>query len=511
MNLPLTIPSITAQRAAIGLTTPTAEERAYVWSKLSIPQARISPATGGFSPHRMVRRLHNGPWRFVAEGGGLRGGKSLGSAAEGIAWLPHSELIWLAAETYDLTRQEFEYLAEGATSLDYIASMTMPKNKYQPCALETDWGCRVETRSLHDLGAAGQGASLVARAPDLIIICEPGFAPPEALVQARERLTTNRGRLWMAGTFERANTWFVDAWNAWKRWPNIGMGKSLAVPSWLNTASFPGGKHDPEIEAIRASYPTLREFLVRWGGIPLASEALVMGAYWNEKVHVSESAVFQPLDKDNLRSPVYLMIDPGFSGKSHYVVLAAHKFGSQLVVFDEVSVQSMVAEEVIDKCRTKPWWPHVAGGVIDPYAGVNHVYGGLSPQEIWWRYGRVPLEAAPRFEVEDVVSRLQHVMRDPVNARTHLVVSPACERLRWEMTHWRRIATREGLGKPQEGNCDAIKALAYFCSAKYTEEAIGYSSTRVTVHELTIDGGMGSQVHVSKADRYANYGDRGLA
>lgn len=499
------IPSIAKQRALLGLSTPSALERALVWSQVRIPQANLSPDMGGYQPHRIVSRLHNGPWRYIAEGGGLRGGKSLGAALEGVPWLPHSDLIWLAAETYDLARQEFEYMTEAVTSLDWMGSITMPKNKYQPCAFDTPWGTRVETRSLHDLGAGGQGASLVARAPDLIILCEPGFAPLEALMQSKERLTTRRGRLWMAGTFERANTWFIDTWRRWVRWPNTEMGKSMAVPSWLNTYSFPGGKFDPEILAIKAGYASLREFLVRWGGVPMASEALVMGAYWDEKKHIASDAVFQPLDRELMKRPVELAIDPGFSGKSVYAVLALQRMGNQVIVVDEVAAQTLVHEEVIDVCRTKPWWPQVVSGVIDPYAGVNHVYGGASPIDIWWRHGKIPLQPGPRLEVEEALSRLQYLMRDPSNGASHLRVNPIAERLKWEMTHWRRITTREGLGKPSDANCDAIKALAYWTSARYTEDALGYTPGRelVTVHDVTIGGGRSPGVSV--ADRYANY------
>jgi len=504
------IPSITEQRRHMGLTTPSADERRLVWSQVSVPQAGIDPSTGGYNPHRIIWRLHNGPWRYVAEGGGLRGGKSLGSAMEGTVWLPHSNLIWLAAETYDLCRQEFEYMAEAATSLDYIpyGNIVMPRNKYQPCAFETEWGCRVETRSLHDLGAAGQGASLVARAPDLLIICEPGFAPYESLIQAKERLTTRRGRLWMAGTFEKANTWFVETWHKWARWPNEDMGKSLAVPSWLNTHSFPGGKFDPEIIAQKRSYATLKEFLVRWGGVPMASEALVMGNYWNPRVHLQPSATFVGSNLDGSKVPVELAVDPGYSGNSVYAVLAIQRHGEHVAVVDEVAVQSLVHEEVIDQCRMRPWWGNVTGGVIDPYAGGAHALGATSPQEVWWRHGKVPLVLAPRMEVENVVGRLQFLMRDPVNGKSHLSVNPVAKRLSYEMDHWRRVQTREGLGEPSKINCDAVKALAYYTSAKYTERELGYNPGGEQIR--TSDWALGSRTPdgVSIADRYAHLRDR---
>lgn len=499
------VPSLTEQRAAIGLTTPTAEEREYIWSQVSVgAPANLSPKTGGYRPHRLIKRMYDGPWRFIAAGGGLRGGKSLGLAMENAVWMPHAELLWLAGQTYDKTRQEFDYLLDATQSLGWVKSYSRPKKLYDPCSLETKWGCRVETRSLHDLGADGGGSTLTSYAPDVITICEPGFAPAETLKQAFERLTTRRGRLLMAGTFENANTWFVETWGEWVRWPNGALGKSFSIPSWLNTASFPGGRHDSEIEAISKRYATMREFLVRWGGVPLASEALVMGSYWDEKKHLSTSAEFQPYDREGLKQPVYLAVDPGYSGNSVYAVLALHRFGDNFTVFDEVAVQSLVHEEVIDQCKARPWWPNVTGGIMDPRAADSHIYGSVSPQSIWWRYGRVPLELSPRVSVDETVSRLQFVMRDPQNARTHVTINPRCNRLRWEMGHWRRKRTREGLGDPSEGNCDATKALAYFMTAKYTEQALGYDPARqqVTVHDYSIGGGTPSGPTI---DRYARY------
>jgi len=308
----------------------------------------------------------------------------------------------------------------------------------------------------------------------------------------------------MAGTFEKSNTWFVETWKAWKKWPNVHMGKSLAVPSWLNLASFPGGKHDPEIEAIKHNYATLKEFLVRWGGIPLTSELLVMGDYWDERKHVSDTAEFQQYDKNGLKSPVYLAIDPGYSGQSVYAVEALQQVNKDnWIVIDEVIGSTLVHEEVINLCRQKPWWGNVAGGIIDPYAGVNHIYASFSPQEIWWRQGKVPVSPSPRHSVEDIVSRLHFVMRDPLNGRTHVTINPECKRLIWEMTHWRRKNTREGLGSPSDANCDAVKAIAYFMSAKYTETALGYTPGQEPIEVSDWSLGAGPMPGRSSADRYA--------
>jgi hypothetical protein len=257
---------------------------------------------------------------------------------------------------------------------------------------------------------------------------------------------------------------------------------------------------------MERTYATFEEFLVRWGGIPLASNALVMGAYWDEKRHVLP-VEFEAYDRDGNKLPVKLAIDPGFSGNSVYTVEVLQQRGQQWVVVDEVAHQGLMHEEVIDQCRMRPWWKHVAGGIIDPNAGTSHVFGGASPQEVWWNYGRVVLRPSMKTSVDDSVSRLHFMLRNPATGKSQITFSPNCKRAIWEMTHWRRQATKEGLGEPSKINCDALKALAYFFTAEYTKEALGgYNPGEepIEVHDFSVGGWStgGATRGVSRADRY---------
>ena len=64
------------------------------------------------------------------------------------------------------------------------------------------------------------------------------------------------------------------------------------------------------------------------------------------------------------------------------------------------------------------------------------------------------------------------MLRGP-DGKPRLFFSENCKRAIWEMTHWKRKTTREGIGAPSDINCDALKALAYFFTAEYTREALG--------------------------------------
>ena len=447
---------------------------------MDVPQANINHESGGYTPNRIIAQAHHHPARAILVAGGVRGGKSLASAMEVVPWTIHSRLVWLAADTYDLTRQEFEYTLEALNSMDMVAGVSMPKQRYQPCVLDTVWGCRVETRSLHDI------ETFASRAPDLVVICEPGQAPVETLAKSRERLSTRRGRLWMAGTFEDIKeTWMEDVWRRWVRWPNSESGKSYAVPSWLNTQSFPGGINDPEMLALKNSYPTMNEFLLRCAGVPVAASALVIGDYWVQRKHIVPQVEYRPVH-NGAPMPVEIAIDPGYSGGSHYVVLAIQHVGASKLIVDEIAIQSKVHESVIEICKAKPWWKLVIGGTIDPFAGGSHIYGALSPQESWERLSGIRLRIPPRLSVEDYVSNLCSELRDPVNSMSRIAVSPRCTRLIWEMSHWRKRKSVGGsYSEPTKHNCDAAKALAYYLADRSFTKISGGSNSQPRVREYS--------------------------
>lgn len=446
------------QRADMGLTTPTPEEKRFIWSQVSIPQARISKDDGGYKPFRIVDMAHDHPARAILLAGGIRGSKSVSSAMEVVAWAPHSDLIWLGADSYDLSRQEFEYAVEALLSLDWTkpSLVSLPNNRYQPCAVETRWGTLIETRTLHDIN------TFVARAPDLIVICEPGLANEASVRRAYERTSTKRGRVLMAGTFEEVRgQWMEEYWRKWARWPNYDNGKSFTVPSWVNRVIYPGGKHDPEIALLRRRCVDFNEFLRRVVGVPSVESNVIMADVWNQREHVVPLEYIRRDDPTGTLVPVYIAVDPGHSDGT-YVVLAIQVIDDTIRVIDEIALTGETHDGVIRHCIPKPWWPAVTRGACDPYAGGSHVFGAPSPQRVWWQEARVYLELPERLHVEEQIMTIKSYLRDPLSGKPRIVVDPKCERLIYEMSHWRRKKTRDGQGKPSRGNCDAIKALAAF-------------------------------------------------
>lgn len=451
-------------RAGKGLSTPMMDEKLLVFEKMSIPQAGILAQNGGYKPFRIVDRAHAHPAMTKIITGGVRGSKSISTAAEVTVWSPHSDLIWLAADTYDLARQEFEYAVEALLSLGWTKRhfVTLPRSKYLPCVLETIWGTLIETRSLKDV------TNFVARAPDMIALCEPGLASPDSILKARERLSTRSGQLWAAGTFEEAKyNWLEEYWRKGIRWPNPESVKSFSVPTWLNRVSFPLGKQDPGIQLLKNSCRTLDEFLLRCGGVPIKQRSSVIGDAFDEKRHVVPIPFVRRNEK-GLVVPVRLAIDPGFGGGSFYVVLAIQESpckncrSTVINVVDEIAVDNMVYQKVIELARVRDWWPNTHTGVVDPWAGVSHPFGNVSVQSLWWSEAGINLTVPDRIAVEELVGIVKDALIDPVMHHPHVFIDPRCSRLIWELKSWKRKRGTEGYGKPSEKNCDAVKALGYY-------------------------------------------------
>jgi hypothetical protein len=434
---------------------------------MSIPQAGILASSGGYQPFRVVDRAHQHGALTIVLTGGVRSSKSISTGAEVVSWFPHSDLLWLAGDTYDLSRQEFEYAMEAMLSLGWTKRhlITLPRSKYLPCVMESIWGTILETRSLKDVN------TFVARAPDFIGLCEPGLADPGSVQKARERLSTRAGRLWAAGTFEEAKfNWLETYWRKGIRWPNPESIKSFTAPTWLNRTSFPLGKHDPGIQLLRNSARDMDEFLLRCGGVPVTHKSEVIGDTWNPGVHLGE-VKFTRRNERQQQIPVELAVDPGFRG-SNYSVLAIQREAcpvdecksERLRVIDEISVTNMVYQKVIEEARYREWWPNASAGVCDPRAGKSFIFGAPSTQMVWLQEGNIRLRLPPAISVEELVGVLRDCLMDPVSHHAHIIVDRRCERLIWEMTNWRKKKTAEGYGHPSEKNCDSVKALAYYCT-----------------------------------------------
>lgn len=412
-----------------------------------------------------------------------------------VSWLPHSDLQWLGGEAYVDCRQEFEYIAEAALSLGWTNNrlISFPQNQYQPCVLETIWGTLLETKSTADEG------SLMSRAPDVIGLCEPGKMSLAAYRRSKERLSTRRGLLYMAGTFENTSAWLENFWNKWKRWPNQDNAKSFTSPTHINSVIFPQGIRDPEYISLKndilyAQDPLSGEvaghdeFLRRLVGVPATTPELIFSDSFKPRIHIGNVGYTRWRGQET--EPVYAAIDPGYSGTSRYIVLAIQVIGKEIRVIDEVVGKGLTHERMKFEVAKKEWWPNMHSGVIDPYAGESHVYGGTAPAEVWRNNaapGPVQVRAPQRLKNTDEEIRLAKTYFTGING-WKIQISDRCERLRWELTTWKRQKRNNIIGEPLKMGNDAIKALIYFLTHHANGEIASASRQGVLVNDYNLVG-----------------------
>lgn len=382
--------------------------------------------------------------------GGWRVGKSLFSGMEAVTWLPYAQLIWLIAEDYDMSRQEFTYLAEAGVSSGLVrpSDVHFSLNKYQPCALKSITGCVAETRTLADY------RKLAAKPPDLVIVCEPGLIDNlgDVMELLWGRVAEKRGRILLAGTSDQASEEWYKLWMEWQA-ENPDGGESYSIPTWENLHRFPKGIEEYTFLSYRQKYGE-EPFLAHFGGIPAAPRDIVLKGYWDRGLHIDPNIEF---DKER---PVEITIDPNYSLGHRYTVEALQwdELSGDIIAVDEVAVEGCTHDEVVALCKDRPWWNNVVGGTIDPFAGESHVFGAPPPIGYW---RPVQLRTAHRPRVATTVQAIKEALIGP-----RLRVSPRCERLIWEAPRWKQERT----GQPSKENCDAWKAIGYWLVDRFHVE-----------------------------------------
>lgn len=303
------------------------------------------------------------------------------------------KLVWFVAGIYELAKPEFNYAHEDLKRLGLVDNSYLPRlgsrEVYGP-------GYRMLTKSSDDI------LRLAAEAPSFVVMCEAAQQSRETFLRLRGRVAERRGSMILSGTFEGSLGWMPEMWREWQR-PNKDGGVSFSLPTWSNTAIFPGGEHDPEIEALRASYPPAL-FQERFGARPCPPSTLVCQDFdWD--IHTRDNIV---PDWDEFESEIELAIDPGYNNP--YAVLACWRVGDYVLVVDEIYRRRTLGGEIINIAKGRPWWPYTTGGVIDVTAKAHHAQ--KSQVEIWEELTHLRLRSQ-YVPIEDGITRYQSFLNAP--------------------------------------------------------------------------------------------------
>ena len=412
--------------------------------------------------------------RFVAISGGEQGGKSFIVVVIAILrfiLLPRSGapyLIWLVGRKYENSKKEWEYLIQFSLVLGWLAPNSYSKagpDKQRRAVLKD--GTEIRTLTI------AEEMNIGMERPDIIIGCEMAQASEEGYKKLRARAAASGGHLLMSSTYESREDWYMDLYESWQAPSKMHV--SFALPSWSNQHVYPGGREDPEIQALIAD--TGDEFVLeRMSGVPRKPFGLVFGRDFSPKIHVREIDYIPGL-------PVYLAIDPGYNRSVHAAEAIQMPIDGPIHVFDEIYDNTHTTSGMIEALMNRPWWGDVDRNecVIDIQATARQQAQDDPPILIWQEKSGLSLNCV-RVPIIDGIDRFRSfLLYDHVAERPGIVMAPRCTGLRSELGDgkspitgrkqaysWKVDARKEIVGPvPSKKYCDAIKAVTYFLVYKF--------------------------------------------
>lgn len=425
---------------------------------------------------RGQQEIHDCTSRLVMVTGGVRAGKSQFLAMELLRHVfKDNGLIWLVGPDYEQAKGEFDYMYAPLKALDMIANESIPEKGSR--TFTTLWGCRVQTKSAKDL------ATVASFAPHALAGVEMGQQSYASYEKLQERALEHGARIFMTGTLEDAQPWYADIWEKWQG-ANPEGGRSFSLPSWSNTAKFPGGRYDPKIKDLESGLSP-EVFLQRVAAIPYKPMGLVFKLF-DRKLHVPERGVAYDPDL-----PVELAIDPA---QHTYAVLAVqwkviprlfttNAKGQQIPltevrVIDEVYEHDTTAYDVIPLVQARPWFKAVKSGVIDVAGKQQHA--NKSQVQIWREEAALNLRSKKVF-ILDGIEALRYRLRVHPDAQAPLIqfdyhlrsdrdVQGRANGLLAEFGLYKWPDWTEGMSvatRPIDASGDAVKALWYWLIDKF--------------------------------------------
>ena len=407
-----------------------------------------------FAPTDAQLPIINSRKRFILVAGGEQAGKSLVASKYLLARLLEINdkgLYWLVAADYERTRAEFEYLVEDFSSLGVLSEST---KRVDPGRIVLADGTRIETKSAKD------PRTLAMRAPDGIIGCEASQLDIQTFYRMRGRCAPKRGWMFLSGTFEGSLGWYPQMHTAWTI--PTDEEESFSLPSYTNTHLYPGGLEDPEIQRLKRDSSD-DFFMERIEGVPSPPEGLVFGEF-RPNLHIADV-------KWSVGDPVHIWMDPGYAGA--YAVMIVQIHDDVVHVIDEVYEKGLVTGEIIDICRSRPWWQDVQYGVID-VAGYQH-QAMAAPAEIWMEETGLYMNSQ-KVAINDGTERLKSFLKpDPISRESKILINPKCSGVLSEFgaspnpfdgqtRAYRWKTDRDGniVGNtPEDKNNHGVKALIY--------------------------------------------------
>jgi hypothetical protein len=407
--------------------------------------------------------------RFIQILGGERAGKSLFAAllaALSIDVENNRAEYWVVGPDYLQARPEFMYIYDAfhnaVPCLIKEGSVSMPVGPANSWSFTTIWGATFRTKSASDI------QKLASFSVSGVIMAEAAQHIYESYLKLMGRVSETNGFLILSGTLEKGLPWYEDLYKRWQG-ENVLGARSWSLPTWSNTAKYPGGREDPKIKELEAEYPE-DLFMERFGAEPRKTYGLVLPEF-DIATHVRRMVA-------NPKLPVELYIDPG---QHCYAVLFVQNDGLVTNVLDRVYTRGLMVHDVIPMVMGNPLWKLVVldrAGVIDN-AGKQH-QANKSQVELWQEIAGATLRSQ-YCKIDNTIETLRYRLgtKNPLHEplvyfNSHISNAKSPDGMALdilaepELWQWpSRGFNRNTARLPVDRNNDAMKALGYGLIDRY--------------------------------------------
>lgn len=473
-----------------------------LWSQLDDSDPIGHPGQGWVAPSGVHEEfIFNDTAETYLVCGGDRGAKTTTTAMK--AYLLALEFIstypldagghvaWVVADNYNLTATEMrDCIGEWLMQMPEIAQTRGKEGGFKQTAridpgtieIPTPNGktFKIETKSVGDPMNA-----MRAEGPVWILACEAALLSHDFYLRAQGRLGQIRGQsngkfgqLIMSGTLEGSLGWYPTQYTKWKSETEATLDKAAVYSfrSQDNPFAWPGGAENAQLKQLERELPEAL-FMERYLAVPSPPSGRVHDRF-DSTIHVKEVEYDPAL-------PVYLGMDPGYSGaSSNYAIVVAQKKNIQRAdgrsfqqwhIIDQIYEHHMTVDEICQKAMDQYWWKNPKKiGVID-IAGSYHAGAQESNTEVWQKKTGLTL-MHERVNIQPGIDRFNTMLQyDPEFREPKVLFHPRCTGILSELGHclspvdnrphiysWNKNRMGDVIGKvPKDDFCDGIKALTY--------------------------------------------------
>ena len=410
----------------------------------------------------------------VVVAGGEQGGKTRSAVEHVHGLMDIDELTWLVGNRYEDCSQEYRGIRDVGVRVGLIREKEASYAEDGPWKLRFTNGHELEVLSSEDV------TKVARRAPNGIVMCEPGRQTREAFESCYRRIGIGDEPGWMlvCGTFEDAARWYPELYEEGLS-DNPYKVTSLSIPTYSNLKRFPRGELDPRFrllcDAIRKEHPVDGEDIImeRLYGVPRKKRGLV---FWDfsRQIHVSNAARYIP------GIEVSLAVDPGYGNA--FAVLFIQVVQGQVRIFDEIYMTRTRGGDIRSMIKNHESFPDLDHIVLD-VASTQHGNAQDSAFETWTAdFGPRGISVDGRYvKLIEGIRRVHDKLAMNVGVNPPapwLIVNPRCKMTIFECTEGYRYHVKTATGEisseePIDEHNHAVKALGYWIVDRY-----GYSDVK---------------------------------